>query len=263
MKLALIADLHFGSVPDGLADELAAALAAEAPDVVVAAGDLTLRARSHEFHAAQNWLCGLPAPVLVVPGNHDLPFWNLFQRFADPFGRFCAATGANLMPVLEHGRAFILGFNTARSWQPHLRWQEGVARRADIAAARAALAGAHPEAFRIVAAHHPFLRPDCCRRARPVRRAGAALDAFAEKGVCMVLSGHTHQSFAVEAERAGKRIVFIGAPTALSWRRRGEENGFWLVDVGQEVRAVLHLRKGSRFGPVSEHIFDRERVAAE
>ncbi len=258
MKFALIADLHFGSVPEGLADDLAGALKEHAPDLIIVAGDLTMRARAREFEQAQAWLGGLAQPILVLPGNHDLPYLNLYQRFADPFGRFRTTVGASLMPTFTHARGFVVGFNTARSWQPHLRWQEGVARREDIAAARLALSGAAPGAIRIVAAHHPFLRPAERSRVRPVLRARTALQSFVESGAEMVLSGHTHQSFAAEADHGGRRIIAIGAPTALSWRKRGEENGYWLVNVEDgAIGAQLYLRNRAGFAPASERHFAR------
>jgi DNA repair exonuclease SbcCD nuclease subunit len=147
MKLALIADLHFGSVPRGLADELAAALARLAPDAILVAGDLTMRARAEEFAEARKWLNRLEAPLLVLPGNHDLPYFDLLERFADPFGRFKGAVEGGLMPVISREDCFILGLNTAASAQPHFRWQEGVARKGDISAAQSLLVQAVEEAF--------------------------------------------------------------------------------------------------------------------
>ncbi len=184
MKLALAADLHFGSVPEGLADQLREAIELEAPDLVVIAGDLTLRARRSEFAAAKQWLASLTPPALVLPGNHDLHYWNLVQRFANPLGRYRQALNEEtLMPIVEAAGGFVLGFNTTRSWQPHIRWQEGVARRRDIAAAKDIVSAVPNSRFKAVAAHHPFMRVTGRPRTRPVRRASKALRAFSECGV--------------------------------------------------------------------------------
>ncbi|MBI4725513.1 MAG: metallophosphoesterase, partial [Rhodomicrobium sp.] len=140
MKIALAADLHFASVPEGLSMELREAIERREPDVIVIAGDLTLRARRAEFEQASAWLGSLSPKPLVIPGNHDLPYWNLIRRFTDPFRQYRQAAGSDtLMPVIEHSTGVVLGFNTTGSWQPHLRWQEGVARLNDIQAARDAL----------------------------------------------------------------------------------------------------------------------------
>ncbi len=262
MKLVLVADLHFGSVPEGLAEALAQAIAHEAPDVTVVAGDLTLAARRTEFDQAARWLRMLSAPVLVVPGNHDLPYWNLIRRFADPFHRYrMAAEAETLMPVIRLGDGVVVGFNTAISWQPHLRWQEGVARRRDILAAKTVLSTVFAPQIKAVAAHHPFFALPAQPRARPVRRAQQAVAAFAEAGVELLMSGHTHLSFALEHRIASRRIVTVGAPTALSTRRRGEANGFWVIVAGaDEIRCSLRLLAGGRFEESVHNVFARSHA---
>jgi 3',5'-cyclic AMP phosphodiesterase CpdA len=257
MKILLAADLHFGSVPEGLAQDLAEAIEQEAPDVTVIAGDLTLAARHAEFERAGRWLRSLPPPVLVIPGNHDMPYWNLIKRFAYPFHRYKAAAGAEtLMPVVRQGGGVVLGFNTTVSWQPHLRWQEGVARLRDILAAKDFLSSVPASDFKAVAAHHPFLKLPEMPRARPVRRASLAIRAFAESGVDLIMSGHTHLSFAVQREFEGQKIVAVGAPTALSTRMRGEANGFWIVEAeGGEIRCSLRLRRERRFEEATRKVF--------
>jgi 3',5'-cyclic AMP phosphodiesterase CpdA len=261
MKIALVADLHFGSVPEGLAGELRTVIEAQAPDVVVIAGDLTLRARHREFEQAKAWLSSFEAPTLVLPGNHDLPYFNLLQRFHNPFHRYRRASGgADLMPVIEQGDGIVLGFNTTRSWQPHLRWQEGTARLRDIEAAKAALSLAPADRFKAVVAHHPLMKVPGFPRAEPVRRAKLALSAFAESGVNLVMSGHIHQSYAVETEVEGWPMLAVGAPTALSSRKRGEANGFWMIETGEgSIDCILWLRGEASFQPAPAQSFPRRR----
>jgi 3',5'-cyclic AMP phosphodiesterase CpdA len=257
MKLALAADLHFGSVPEGLAAELRETIESQNPEIVIIAGDLTLRARKAEFALAKAWLLSLTVPALVMPGNHDLPYWNIFQRFADPFHRYRQAAGAvSLMPVMERPDGVVLGFNTTGSWQPHLRWQEGVARLRDIKAARNALSSVPSDRLKAVAAHHPLLKIPEVPRAEPVRRATRALRAFAASGVDLIMSGHVHRSFAVEMAIGGHRIVAVGAPTALSTRMRGESNGFWIIEAEKDqIVCTLWLRSRSIFKPAAETAF--------
>ena len=261
MKIALAADLHFGSVPEGLADELRTLIDAQKPDVVVIAGDLTLRARRREFEQARVWLSSFEAPTLVLPGNHDLPYFNLVQRFRNPFHRYHhAANGAGLMPLVEREDGMVLGFNTTRPWQPHLRWQEGTARLRDIEAAKVALSSAPLGQFKAVAAHHPLMKVPGLPRAEPVRRAKLALSAFAEMGVDLVMSGHIHQSYAVETEVGGRPMLAVGAPTALSSRKRGESNGFWIIEAGEgAMDCTLWLRDVISFKPVPVRSFPLKR----
>jgi 3',5'-cyclic AMP phosphodiesterase CpdA len=164
------------------------------------------------------------------------------------------------MPVAEEAGGFVLGFNTTRSWQPHLRWQEGVARRRDIIAAKKILSAVPNSRFKAVAAHHPLVPVAGLPRVRPVRKAAIAIKAFGEAGVDLVMTGHTHRSFAIEIEAAGKPLVVIGAPTALSKRMRGEANGFWIIGAAHEtINCKLWLKTGARFAPASETVFERKR----
>ena len=241
-RIVLLADLHFGSVPSGLAELLHTAVAELAPDVIVIAGDLTLRSRRREFADVRAWLRTLPAPLMLLPGNHDLPVWNLIERFNSPFARYARATGAPLMPVFEDTCCFILGLNTTASWQPHWQWQEGIARRGDVLAAEKLLAAAPPEKVRVVATHHPLFSVKGLPRARPVRRGTKALDMLARRHVALLMHGHLHQQYAMTMEHAGQTILTIGAPTALSSRVRGEPNGFWLIEI-DEAGFILTLHR--------------------
>ncbi|MEQ9643653.1 MAG: metallophosphoesterase [Alphaproteobacteria bacterium] len=242
MRLALIADLHFGDVAEGIAELLAASLRAAAPDLVLVAGDLTMRARRHEFAAYLDWESGLGLPTLVVPGNHDIAVKPL-ERFRDPFGRFRRALDRPVEPELCQDGLYVAGFNTVAAWQPHLDWQEGRARRHVLARAGRRLQDAAPDTVRMLLAHHPFEAVPDQPRARPVLRARAALDLFARHRVGVVMSGHTHRSFRRRLSHRDATIVSLGAPTAMSNRQRGEANGFWLLDLERRrLRTQLMLR---------------------
>ena len=261
-RIALLADLHFGSVPEGLEKRLHADLERLGLDLIVIAGDITLRSRQREFEHARAWLETLRAPLLLLPGNHDLPVWNLVERFTRPFARYWRSVGHPLMPVFEDERVVVVGLNTTARWQPHLRWQEGTARRRDIQAMRTLLAEAAPDKARIVASHHPLISVEGFPRARPARRAAEVLAMLGAQGVEMVMSGHIHQAFAVELQQLPGRLIAVGAPTALSWRMRGEPNGFWLIEVlPGAFTLTLHSFDGAAFSPSRDALtFNRSRL---
>lgn len=258
-RIALIADLHFGSVPPQLAIQLTRDLALIQPDLIIVAGDLTMRSTRSEFADAKTWLTGLGAPLLMLPGNHDLPVWSIFERFTNPFARYSRASGSKLMPVFEDSQSYILGLNTTASWQPSLRWQDGTVRRRDMAAARLLLAEAPLDKARIVATHHPLLPVEGFPSVTPVRRAARAVAMLAEQKVEMLLSGHIHQTYAVALQQHGGTIITVGAPTALSTRMRGEPNGYWLIEVLPErFRLSLHSFDGAAFTATRAPVeFDR------
>jgi 3',5'-cyclic AMP phosphodiesterase CpdA len=246
-RLALLADLHFGSVPHGLEELLLDDLLAAAPDAVIIAGDLTMAATEAEFAAARAWLDRLPLKRIIVPGNHDIPKFNLIQRFLRPFQRFEETIGADERDPLVLGQCHVVGLNTVAPWQPHLRWQEGRVRRRSVAKFSRSISETPPDKFRVAVAHHPFAKVPDMTRARPVRRAASMLDAFHANEVDLVLSGHTHQSYVLPIADSRNHLIAVGAPTALSSRRRGEENGYWLIDLS-EGRITLTRRLRERAG---------------
>lgn len=246
-RLALLADLHFGAIDGDVAAVLALSLQEAAPDLVIVAGDLTMRARTREFADYVAWERVLGLPTLVIPGNHDIPV-QPWERFHNPFGRFFAALNRPTQPEYRAPGLHVLGFTTVAPWQPHLTWQEGRARRGALALARRRLAEAEPGTARLVVAHHPFARVEGLPSARPVLRAGIALDLFARHKVAALLSGHTHRSFRQPVRRAGAEMLALGAPTAMSHRQRGEGNGYWLIELADgRIGTQLMLRDGRRF----------------
>ena len=86
--LVHLSDIHFGRVDPVVIDPLLCAVRRLAPDVVVVSGDLTQRARTAEFLAAREFLDKLPEPRIVVPGNHDVPLYNLYGRFVEQLARY-------------------------------------------------------------------------------------------------------------------------------------------------------------------------------
>lgn len=263
-RFSLVADLHFGSVPDGLAAALLSDIEADNPDLVIVAGDLTMRARRREFDAAREWLRSVDAQTMVLAGNHDLPYVNLWERFANPYKRFMAFTGADAEPFYETEGAAVVGLNTTRSWQPHLSWQEGIARKHSVIAGGAKLAAASPDAFRCVVSHHPlWLGPDAPVYVRPAIGAEVAVRTLAFAGAEVFMSGHVHRGFVHSFEIEGRTCIALGAPTALSSRLRGEENGYWRVKANEsDITLTLRRRRETTFFDEKEISFARAKQAA-
>ena len=94
-----LSDLHFGRVNEALLTPLVEAVRALAPDVVVVSGDLTQRARAAEFQQAQEFLSRLPGPQIVVPGNHDVPLYNIAHRLLRPLDKFRRYIEPSLSPT--------------------------------------------------------------------------------------------------------------------------------------------------------------------
>src|SRR5436190_11433609 len=110
--LVHLSDLHFGRANPALLAPLARCVAQSKPDLVVVSGDLTQRARAREFREARRFLDTLPSPQLVVPGNHDVPLYNIFQRFFEPLDKYRRIITDNLEPMHLDAEMVVVGINT-------------------------------------------------------------------------------------------------------------------------------------------------------
>ncbi|WP_095588922.1 metallophosphoesterase family protein [Actibacterium ureilyticum] len=226
-RIVHLSDLHFGRDRPELYQPLLQAVNGAGADLVVLSGDLTQRARPAQFRAAQGFLAALNAPSLVVPGNHDVPLYNLALRLLTPFRRYRRAISHDLFPVRRLPGVLVIGINTVDPY----RWQRGRIRRATLDRV-CALAAADPAETVVVVAHHPFEDvPDSGKRL--MRGAQRAVDRMAASGVGLVLSGHLHSWRAghfIESH-GGRRMLQIHAGTGLSSRLRAEPNDFARIDI--------------------------------
>ncbi|MBY0332977.1 MAG: metallophosphoesterase [Acetobacteraceae bacterium] len=254
-RIAHLSDLHFGSEDPAIVAALTETLNRDPPDLVAISGDLTLGARSGEFRAARAFMDGLAAPVLAVPGNHDITPYALMERFLDPYARWRRFIAPETEPVFQDGCVAVVGLNTARRGGPYLDWSRGRVGRGRLARCEARLAAMPASLTRIVVAHHPFLPPQGAPGTRVVGGAAAALAAFARQGVRLVLSGHLHVGdvavAAVPASTGGGMSVVLAA-TATSRRLRGEPNAFNEIRIARDggVQVLARAWDGGRWSPL-------------
>jgi 3',5'-cyclic AMP phosphodiesterase CpdA len=222
-----LSDLHFGRADAALLEPLRRQLQEIDPDLVVISGDLTQRARARQFREARAFLDTLPRPQLVVPGNHDVPLYNVAMRFAAPLRNYRRIVDANLEPAFLDDEVAVVGVNTARS----LTFKGGRINTKQAESVRSIVCGLGDDVVKIVVSHHPFDAPeDSDKEDQIVGRARMALEKLAGCGVDIFLAGHLHESHighTTERYRiAGVSALVIQAGTALSTRVRGETNSF-------------------------------------
>lgn len=192
------------------------------PDLVVISGDLTLRAKPVQFREARVYVAELEriAPVLAVPGNHDVPLWRVWERLLAPFGAWRRHFSHDLEPVFRDGELLVAGVNTAQAFA----FKGGRIRRRRLAEVDALLADAPAELFRIVVAHHHLVRPAGVESEHPAWRAGEAIASWGKGRVDLVLSGHLHQT--LELRPFGEDgFLALHTGTTSSSRGRGPERG--------------------------------------
>ena len=244
-RIVHVSDLHFGSPGvDDRVDPLLEAIAALAPTVVAISGDLTRGAAPAEFRAVRAFLDRLPAPFVVVPGNHDVPLapWIRFRR---RHARFLDLVDDTLVPFFANEHVAVAGIDTTRSFGI----DGGRARRRAMASLAERFADVPPASFRVVVAHHPFTRQPGRRVGVVAQKSRRALDTFEALDVDAVLTGHRHESIAVCATDVVtdclRRYILVQAGTATTRRGRRSERGrnaFFTLDVAAtHVECTRHV----------------------
>ena len=227
-RIAHLSDVHFGCQDDKVVDGATAWLQEQQPDLVIISGDFTQRARVEQFKQASTWLNKLRSagwPVLAVPGNHDIPLYDVATRFAAPLHRYKKYISNDLCPWFENDEVAVLGINTARS----LTIKDGRINRDQMKIIEERFGAVSPEKTKILVTHHPlFSMPigEGTELTEAVGRHEDAVTAVCRAGVNIALAGHFHRTYAESArkmvEKAGGALV-IQAGTATSKRLRNNE----------------------------------------
>lgn len=256
--LAHISDLHFGTVIPEVAEGLVDDLTRLDPSLVIISGDLTQRARRRQFKDARAFLERLPQPQLVVPGNHDIPLYDVARRFLAPLNRYREYVSADLNPVFEDEQLFAVGLNTARSFT----WQNGRMSEEQVAFLETTLRRAKPDQTKLVITHHPFLPPPNGAGIDLVGRAAQAVPILAAGNVDLLLSGHLHRGYAGDIRShyplARRSIIALQAGTATSGRTRNEPNAYnWITLTRERIAIAVRAWSGRSFEPLQETSYHR------
>lgn len=235
MRIFHLSDIHFGMVDERALNWVRDCIALESPDAVVITGDLTMRARHREYRAANAWIGGLEVPVTVNIGNHDMPYFNLVERFAAPYRRY-RAIHSMVESELDLPDLAIVPLKTTARAQWRLNWSKGWITRSALAETLERI-DALPKGTRvIVSAHHPLVETGT--RGTALTRGGSrALEELARRGVLAVLSGHVHDPFDLIEETAAGPVRMIGAGT-LSLRLRTTPPSFNQITISEGVLGV-------------------------
>jgi 3',5'-cyclic AMP phosphodiesterase CpdA len=190
--LLQISDPHFGTEQADVMAALERLAHALSPQVVVLSGDITQRATRAQFAAARAFVDRLAAPAVVaIPGNHDIPLFDLRARLFAPYERYTEAFGSDLEPVFESAEWLVVAVNTTR-WYRH---EDGEVSPAQVERVAARLAAAPPSQLRVVVTHQPVMvtrREDMHNR---LHGRDTAVARWSEAGADLILGGHIHLPF--------------------------------------------------------------------
>ena len=221
--LLQISDPHFGTERPPVIDALRRLSAQLAPEVLVLSGDITQRARKAQFSAARAFVDSLRiGRLLAIPGNHDIPLFNVAARVLCPYAKHQRAFGTELEPVLDMADLLVLCVNTTR-WYRH---EDGEVSSAQVLRVAQRLEAARPGQLRIVVTHQPVAvtRPQDVKNV--LRGSADAIARWSRAGCDLILGGHIHLPFVLPLhERAAglpRRMWAVQAGTAVSSRVRHE-----------------------------------------
>lgn len=262
-RILHVSDAHIGRGDDHAPLEALRTLAARVrPELIVATGDLTHRGRRDQLERSAEILRDLGAPLLAVPGNHDIPY-TVPARYTRTFAEWERAYGES-EPSYSSETLVVAGLNSVRPW----RQQGGSLDPEQLARAADRLRGGPPGAYRVVALHHHLAAPPWpSPRKRPIRRKDGVLRALADAGAELVLSGHVHQSSLAERrefqalEDGHRRSLVLASGPGIGRprpRRSGETRGVNVYEVDADTLTVRTLTwDGAEFVEIARRVFPR------
>ena len=267
-----VSDLHIGARRALHEPELEGAIAELVervdPALVLATGDLTHRGRPAEHEAAARFLRSLGPPLVVVPGNHDIPSLPP-ARFAETWRAF-EREWETTEPVYAGPDVHVVGLNSVRPY----RYQSGAISDRQLAAAAERLQSAQAGALRVVALHHQLAGAPWRTRKKPVSRRSHVLARLVDCGAELIVGGHTHQGAVCERHEfevvgADARGVVVATTPGLGRprpHRRGEARGVLVYSADERrIRVETSIWRDGRFELTALRVFPRgpEPLAVE
>lgn len=219
-KIAHISDLHFGREDPLAVEALIDELNQNKPDLVVVSGDLTQRARTKQFIAAAKFMKDIKFPQIVIPGNHDLIIYNIFNRIFNPLKKYRKYISLKDHPTFIDEEIAVVGINTARSG----RWEAGKIRKDDIEYISETFENIENKKLKALVIHHNFISQPKKRLKKAVKRSSKLIERMKTNEIDIILAGHVHDAYTDHIKNhtdSETSTLIVSAGTAISERTRG------------------------------------------
>ncbi len=234
-----LSDTHFGTEQAAVTAALLQLAQELRPEIAILSGDVTQRARAGQFDSARSFLDQLSASVkLVIPGNHDIPLFNIFARIFNPYGNYRRVFGQALEPQFSNQDTVVIGVNTTRPW----RHADGEVSAKQIQYVSQQLQSALPSQLRIVVVHQPVYVECESDKENLLHGHQKAIEAWAAAGADLILSGHIHLAYIRNLQEKFQNVArpfwIVSAGTAVSKRvREGKPNSVNLIRYDSTIRS--------------------------
>ena len=259
-RIVHISDVHFGREIPAVVAGLIRDVRAANPDLVILSGDFTQRAHELQYEQACEMLERLPKPQLLIPGNHDIPLYNLVQRFSAPKHKYRRHLSSKTQMYFESDEVCVIGLDSARAFTV----ANGRLSNKQIAEA-AKLLEKWGDRMKIVVTHHPYSAPKKFLKSKLIKNAKEALKAFSAAGADIFLAGHLHISYTgLTKERypdVERNMLVISCGTSTSNRGRGEPNNFNILECEKDQVRIIRKwweNQEHKFITVAEQVFVKQ-----
>lgn len=240
MRLIHLSDLHFGTEENYIVTALDDKICELKPDLVVISGDFTQVGSEKEFTKAQHFLESLPCPYFCVPGNHDVPAYNLLTRLTRPYKDYRKAISQDLDTCMEMKDLKIIGLNSARRALPHWNWANGAISKAQRLFLQDKTVRNRTK-WTVCVLHHPVHKVQDMPIDVTVFGRKRTMHTLQALDIDLVLTGHVHHASISLSGDPEHQVVFLSASTALSSRLRDQENGFNVIDINDNSMDISVL----------------------
>ena len=230
--LLQISDPHFGTEQPSIVEAVVTLARQQRPDLLVLSGDITQRARPAQFKAARAFADRLGLPMLAVPGNHDIPLFDLWARLRHPYAGYIAVFGDDLEPVHVSPELMVVCVNTTRAW----RHKHGEVSGQQIDRVARLLTDATDAQLRVVVVHQPIAVTRAEDEQNRLRGHAAALQRWSAAGADLIMGGHIHLPYVLALKGLTRPMWAVQAGTAVSLRvRTGAPNSVNLLRCGADA----------------------------